>query len=482
MSLLQADDITVRDGITTLLAPVSLRLDPGEPLVVLGETGSGKSLLAQALMGTLPLGLEAKGQITIGAQVLNGGAPDQFRGLWGREISVLPQEPWLSLDPLMRAQAQIAEAHCLVRGLPPREARIRAASDLSELGLADAAARYPHELSGGMAQRVAIAAARAGGARIVIADEPTKGLDAARRDEVANLLLNEMGRSGGLLIITHDLALAERIGGQLIVLRAGEVVERGATRAVFAAPGQSYTRDLLAANPENWIGKAAAAPAGPAVISARNLALARGRRTLFRDVSLDIAAGQVFGVTGPSGCGKSSLGDTLLGVIPPLQGQVQRQPGLHPFAFQKLYQDPVAAFPPRRTIGETLMDVVKMTRSDPRDVDRLLDGLGLQSDLLARRPGAVSGGELQRLSLLRVLLRRPAFIFADEPTSRLDPITQARVIKLLTNAAESDGIALMLVSHDQALIRNTADAVLPLTPPCDPARAAAKKRVAIALQ
>uniref|UniRef100_UPI003EBA4981 ATP-binding cassette domain-containing protein n=1 Tax=Primorskyibacter sedentarius TaxID=745311 RepID=UPI003EBA4981 len=143
---------------------------------------------------------------------------------------------------------------------------------------------------------------------------------------------------------------------------------------------------------------------------------------------------------------------------------------------------PVAAFPPRRTIGETLMDVVKMTRSDPRDVDRLLDGLGLQSDLLARRPGAVSGGELQRLSLLRVLLRRPAFIFADEPTSRLDPITQARVIKLLTNAAESDGIALMLVSHDQALIRNTADAVLPLTPPCDPARAAAKKRVAIALQ
>lgn len=481
MSLLKAEDITVHDGGTTLLSPASLHLDPGEPLIILGETGSGKSLLAQALMGTLPPELKAKGQVTIGDHALNANAPDGFRGLWGRALGVLPQEPWLSLDPLMRAEAQIAETHALVRGLSPSQARARAASDLAEMGLADAGKRFPHELSGGMAQRVAIAAARAGGARIVVADEPTKGLDAARRDEVANLLLAEMGQTGGLLIITHDLALAKRIGGRLIVLRNGEVVESGATRDVFAAPSQTYTRDLFAADPESWTPRPPTSHAGPAVIGARNLTLARGDRTLFRDVSLDIVAGQVFGVTGPSGCGKSSLGDVLLGVIQPLSGQVQRQGAAHRFAFQKLYQDPVAAFPRKRTIGAALKDVLNITKGAVQAVDGLMDSLGLDPNLLARRPGAVSGGELQRLSLLRVLLRKPAFIFADEPTSRLDPITQAKVIRLLTQAADTDGIALMLVSHDQALIRNTADSVLPLIAQNDPANVPGNDRVAAAL-
>lgn len=481
MSLLIAEDITVRDGATSLLSPISLHLDPGEPLVILGETGSGKSLLAQALMGTLPEGLEAKGRVAIGDRVLNAGTPDRFRGLWGREIGVLPQEPWLSLDPLMRAETQIAEAHRLVRGLSPRVARARAASDLSELGLAEAGSRFPHQLSGGMAQRVAIAAARAGGARIVIADEPTKGLDAARRDEVADLLLSELGQAGGLLIITHDLSLARRIGGRLIVLRAGEVVESGTTRDIFAAPGQAYTRELFAADPESWSPRRSAAHPGPAVVSAEDLALVRGQRTLFQGVSLKIAAGQVFGVTGPSGCGKSSLGDAILGLIPPAHGRIRRQGGAHPFAFQKLYQDPVAAFPRKRRIGEALADVVTMAGCAAREVDVLMESLGLDPKLLQRRPGAVSGGELQRLSLLRVLLRKPAFIFADEPTSRLDPITQASVIRLVTGAADTDGIAVMIVSHDQVLIRNTADSVLSLSEPGNEEKALRHRRRASSL-
>ena len=182
MSLLKADDITVLNGGTTLLRPVSLQLDPGEPLVILGETGSGKSVLAQALMGTLPPELAAKGRVAVGDRVLSAARPGDFRGLWGRDLAVLPQEPWLSLDPLMRSRAQVSEAHRFVRSLSRHDARTRAQSDLAELGLAEAGRSYPHQLSGGMAQRVAIAAARAGGARIVIADEPTKGLDAARRD------------------------------------------------------------------------------------------------------------------------------------------------------------------------------------------------------------------------------------------------------------------------------------------------------------
>ncbi len=152
----------------------------------------------------------------------------------------------------MRAAAQVAETHRLVRGMRATEADKRAAADLDHLGLTGAGRQYPHELSGGMAQRVAIAAARAGGARIVIADEPTKGLDAARRDEVADLLLGELAQGGGLLVITHDLALARRIGGRMIILREGMVVETDTTATVMSTPRERYSRDLIAADPETW--------------------------------------------------------------------------------------------------------------------------------------------------------------------------------------------------------------------------------------
>lgn len=468
MSLLKAEDITVRDGRTTLLAPLSLSLEPGEPLVVLGETGSGKSLMAQALMGTLPPELQATGHVALGNRELNAGDPDRFRGLWGREIGVLPQEPWLSLDPLMRVDRQVAEAHALVRGLSRRDALARASVDLDALGLSGAGASYPHQLSGGMAQRVAIAAARAGGARIVIADEPTKGLDAARRDDVANLLLTEMGETGGILVITHDLALSCRIGGRLIVLRAGAVVERGTTREIFAAPRAAYTKELFAADPENWTPRRQRAATGATVIGAKDLSVARAGRTLFSGLSFEIPAGGILGVTGPSGCGKSSLGDALLGLVAPAQGTVARTPEAHPFAFQKLYQDPVAAFPRKRSLGKTLQDMQGLIKGQQPKIETLLDALGLDPRLLARRPGAVSGGELQRFALLRILLRQPRFVFADEPTSRLDPITQAKVIELLVRTAVQDNVALMLVSHDPALIRNTGDAVLSLDPASPP--------------
>lgn len=472
MTLLKADDITVSDGPTPLLQPVSLTLEAGTPLVVLGETGSGKSLLAQALMGTLPPGLATSGRVTLGTHQMETARADRFRPLWGREIAVLPQEPWLSLDPLMRARTQVGETHQLVRALSAAEARRQGEADLARLGLdPEAAQRYPHQLSGGMAQRVAIAAARAGGARIVIADEPTKGLDAARRDDVADLLLRELNQGGGLLVITHDLELAQRIGGRLIVLRRGEVVEAGETARVFAAPLDRYTRALIAADPRNWTPRSTAAratagtPSEPPVVSARGLAVARGGRTLIDRVDLDLRAGRIFGVTGPSGCGKSTLGDVLLGLVPPLAGAVRRAGGLPATAFQKLYQDPVAAFPRRLRLGRTLADVARRHGAGAGRIDALLERLGLDPVLLERLPDAVSGGELQRLALLRLLLVRPRFIFADEPTSRLDPITQAQVIQLLCETVEQDGCAVMLVSHDAMLIRNTADERLALGRP-----------------
>ncbi|GAA0307354.1 ABC transporter ATP-binding protein [Rhodovulum strictum] len=478
MTLLSATDITVLDGAVRLVAPVSLTLNPGEPLVILGETGSGKSLLAQAIMGTLPASLRATGVVCIGGRSLPAGDRAAFRGLWGRQIAVLPQEPWLSLDPLMRAAPQVAEAHRLVRGLPGGAARDRAARDLQALGLGAASALYPHQLSGGMAQRVAIAAARAGGAPIVIADEPTKGLDAARRDDVAELLLGALARGGGLLVITHDLALARRIGGRLMVLRDGAVLETGATSAVLSAPQAAYTRELIAADPESWSRRVAPSEAGQTVLEARDLTLSRGGQRLVDGLTLELRAGRILGITGPSGCGKSSLGDALLGMLTPERGQITRARGLAPTAFQKLWQDPVAAFPRTRPLGQTLRDVARLHAAPPDRIGGLLDRLRLAPGLLARRPGSVSGGELQRLALLRAMLAKPRFIFADEPTSRLDPITQRDIIGLLADLARSDGLAIALVSHDPVLIERVADVTtcLPMQEGRKSARDAAIRR------
>ncbi|SEA94654.1 ABC transporter ATP-binding protein [Rubrimonas cliftonensis] len=457
MTLLQADDVAVFDASgRALVHPVSLRLDAGAPLVVLGETGSGKSLLAQALMGTLPPELWARGRVRIAEAEHDAAQPQGFRRLWGRAVAVLPQEPWLSLDPLMRARAQVAEAHALVRGLAPVAARRAAAADLAALGLGDEAGRrYPHELSGGMAQRVAFAAARAGGARIVVADEPTKGLDAARRDEVARLLTRALETGGGLLAITHDLALAQLLGGRLIVMREGAVVESGPLAEIFAAPQADYTQKLLDADPARWPRRARRA-AGPSVVEGRRLTVSRGGRALVEGLDLTLRAGEIVGVSGPSGCGKSSLGDALLGLHAPACGAVRRIEGVARTAFQKLYQDPVSAFPRRRALGATLADVARRFGRRRAEVEALLARLDLAPALLARRPEQVSGGELQRLALLRVMLAEPRFLFADEPTSRLDPITQRGVIDLIATLAE-EGCSVLLVSHDAALLDRTAD-------------------------
>lgn len=476
MTLLHATDIAVYDGANRLLDPVSITLEPGEPLIILGETGSGKSLLAQAIMGTLPGSLRAEGQVSIGARHLRAGADRAaFRRLWGREIAVLPQEPWLSLDPLMRAGAQVAEAHRLVRGLAPAQACQQARADLATFGLGAAMGSYPHELSGGMAQRVAIAAARAGGAPIVIADEPTKGLDAARRNDVATLLLGELGQNGGLIVITHDLALARMIGGRLIVLREGAVVETGTTEDVFANPQAAYTRDLIAADPRHWPARETTATAGETVLRTQGLTLSRRGQVLIDGLDLTLQSGRILGVTGPSGCGKSSLGDALLGLLTPDAGRVTRAPDLAPTACQKLYQDPVAAFPRKRSLGQTLADVARLHQAPAGQIETLLARLRLDPALLLRRPDAVSGGELQRLALLRAMLARPRFLFADEPTSRLDPITQRGVITMLADLARDEGLSIALVSHDAALIEKVSDDMQRFASP-QPVTAAAMAR------
>jgi len=461
--LLAVDGLSVHIGSRTLLHELSFALRPGEALTLLGESGAGKSLLAQAVMGNLPDALQARGSVLLDGQRSRAQDHAARRKRWGRDLALLPQEPAQALDPLVRLAPQWHETHQLVRGIDPAAARAATHAGLEAAGLAHAGERYPWQLSGGMAQRAAAGIAMAGGARILLADEPTKGLDAAWCDSTVRLMQQVQHAGGCVVVITHDLRVAQALGGRVMVLRQGEVVEQGDTEAVLRAPAHAFTRALIAADPARWPVRAAP-PAGAPLVEARNLRKGFGAQKIFDGLALQVRAGERLAVQGPSGTGKSTLGNLLLGLLPPDAGTVQRAAGLAPTAFQKLYQDPVASFAPQISLEQSLRDAAGRHGAAWPEVEQRLQRLGVHGELLRRRPAGVSGGELQRIALVRVLTARPALLFADEPTSRLDPVTQRQGMEVLLDAMEESGAALLLVTHDEDIARSIGGSTLRLRP------------------
>jgi peptide/nickel transport system ATP-binding protein len=461
MTALLLEDVTVTGPQGRIVHPTSLVLAPGVPLALLGETGSGKSLLLQAVMGTLPAGLVAGGSIRLdGVDLLRLDARAR-RALWGRRIAMLPQEPWSALDPLMRARAQVAEVARFLDAAPWRQAHQAAGDALAAVGLARDERRFPFQLSGGMCQRVALAATRLAGAGLLLADEPTKGLDAALRDEVGRLLRDEAAAGRGVLAVTHDIVLARALGGAVAVMLDGRIVEHGAAQAVITAPRHDYTRRLLAAEPAAWAPWPAAAPGAP-LVEARGIGKRFGAQRVISAMDVTLHAGERIALVGPSGSGKSTLGNLLLGLLPADAGRVRRAPGLGVPRVQKLYQDPIAAFAPRRSLRQAIGAVVAKHGLDAAQVPRWMAALRLGPALLDRLPTEVSGGELQRIALLRAMICAPRLLFADEPTSRLDPVTQQEVMDRLRDALEQTGAALLLVTHDAGIATRVAGATIRL--------------------
>lgn len=439
----------------TLLQGCGFELRAGERLTLVGESGAGKSLLAQAIMGTLPAVMQTHGQVQIIGRETNGQR-SLTQPLWGTQIVMLPQEPWTALNPMMRLRTQVAEAGRYAAGRRWPDALDQADRHLQALGLAHAGRQWLHQVSGGMAQRVGMACASQSDARVLIADEPTKGLDAGACEQVAQLLASAQQQGQALLTITHDLDLALRLGGRVAVMRQGRIVEAGDVATVLAAPRHDYTRALIAAQPRHWpsLARVGAAARDDLVIAAEQVSVHFGKRSVLQSANLPIAQGESVAVVGPSGCGKTTLGNVMVGALAPSQGVVRRRAGVQAWRFQKLYQDPVASFAPGQTIRRGLDDLLHLHRLDAAPTAHWLHRLRLADDLLDRLPTEVSGGELQRLAILRAMLLRPVFVFADEPTSRLDALTQRETMAALCEAMAESGCAMLLVSHDPDLARN----------------------------
>ncbi|MDH2997363.1 ABC transporter ATP-binding protein [Pasteurellaceae bacterium LFhippo2] len=465
MQLLKIENVSVQttDGLE-LVEPISLSLEQGKNITILGETGSGKSLLIQAIMGALPQELTTTGTIIVENCKISDKS-DRLQKLWGKTLVMLPQEPRRSLDPIMDISQQLWESFHFVAGFDEKKSAEVSENYLSKLGLANAQKSYPHQLSGGMAQRASFAIATASGGKILLADEPTKGLDPVSKQSVIQLLKQAYQNGGGLLTITHDIEVATVLGGYIFVIKKGKLVEQGEAETLLNHPQNEYTKALIGADPQHWLplDNLQKNPNVEPLVSVKNLTVARGKRELFSQLSFDLNKGEILGIVGRSGIGKSTLADVLCGLLKPKSGEVKWHSTTHKkHQVLKLYQDPPEAFAPNATLQTLLDDVIDYHKLDRSQIPALLEQLSLSPEILQRTAENVSGGELQRVAILRALLLEPVLLFADEVTSRLDPITQQETIKLLVEQCRSRNCGLIIVSHDHHLIEKSCDKVIDL--------------------
>jgi ABC-type glutathione transport system ATPase component len=472
-------------GQVQAVAGVSFALARGELVALVGESGSGKSLTALSLMG-LSRGLRGarvSGTVTLEGQELLGASEVQLRRVRGARMAMVFQDPMSSLNPVQRVGWQIAEQ---IRAHEPLVARAdaweRALQLMDRVGIARASERvraYPHELSGGMRQRVMLAMALSCAPELLLADEPTTALDVTTQAQIlAQLKALREQTDMGILLITHDLAVVAEVAQRVLVMHAGRLVEQGAAHEVLTQPRHPYTQRLLAAYVprRRRTPRAIAAAPAPPLLEARELTV-RFRRApvaALDGVSLTLREGETLAVVGESGAGKTTLIRCLLRLQQPSTGSIYfrgeditraRRARLAPLRreLQMVFQDTQGALNPRRRVAAILQSGLQL-RGVRRDRQReqaaqLLARVGLAEQHLERYPHELSGGERQRVGIARALSARPRAIVLDEPVSALDATVRAQVLDLLIGLQEELGMSYLLIAHDLQVVRDVADRV-----------------------
>ncbi|MCS5713368.1 ABC transporter ATP-binding protein [Herbiconiux sp. CPCC 205716] len=489
---------------------VSFTVEAGRALAIVGESGSGKSVTARSLVGlagpgawTSARALEVGGASVLGPVGADGAGRGLSAAAWrrirGGEVGLVVQDALVSLDPLRPIGREIGDALRLHTRLSASERRARVLSLLDSGGMPEPASRLHQrsgELSGGLRQRALIASALAASPRLLIADEPTTALDSTVQAQILALLESVREAGTGLLFISHDLAVVSRIADDVLVMRAGRVVESGPVAQVLGDPQHDYTKALLRAVPTGvprgvplaWPGAGSGARTAPA--SAPAVAAARGASTAPRpetapvleldgvsktfggrlavvDVTLSLAGGSTLGLVGESGSGKTTLARIALGLTPPDTGSVRLDgrhwaPGSERDRRSRrpllgaVYQDALSSFDPRLTVRQILADALRGA-SAPRPLAELLDDVGLAPSIAEARPLELSGGQRQRVSIARALAPSPRVIVLDEPVSALDVSIQAQILDLLDRLQREHGLAYLFISHDLGVVQHMSD-------------------------
>ncbi|NKG19945.1 dipeptide ABC transporter ATP-binding protein [Paeniglutamicibacter terrestris] len=495
MKILDIKELSIRVAAAAapplqLLEKVSMHIERGETVALVGESGSGKSLTARAVLGLLPSAAQVTGDIDLGGLAVLKASGAQLRAMRRGRAAMVFQDPRSSINPVRTLGAHLIEPMMQVPGANKAMLEARAVELLASMGLSNPEARmkqYPHELSGGMLQRVMIAGALMNDPELLICDESTTALDVTTQAAVIRLLSRAVSeRSMGMLFITHDLALAASIADRTYVLRHGVLQEHGVTRQVFERPVSEYTQQLVAATPgmrsAPRSGSQPSGSAGAPVLSVENVSKTyqlRGQPPVraLKSVSLAIPAGGGLAIVGESGSGKSTLGRIVAGLEHADSGEITLAGGAitggsarerrlkTASRVQMVFQDPYQSLDSRLTPAKALAAVLKLHyRLDAKAmrarIGQLLESVGLEERHANLYPRKLSGGQRQRVAIAKAMALNPRLLVLDEATSALDVSVQAQVLELVNKLRKDSGVAVLFISHDLAIVGEICDELL----------------------
>ena len=453
---------------------VSFSLDEGEILGIVGESGSGKSMTGLAISGLLPRKrLNKYGEILFDGNNVLTMKREDLRKLQGKDIGVIFQEPMSSLNPTKRIGYQVEEALVIHTGLTQTERKQEACKWLEAVEMTDPElvySCYPHELSGGMRQRVMIAAAMVTHPRLLIADEPTSALDVTVQAQIVELLKRiNKATNVAIMFISHDLSLVKQISDNVIVMEKGHVVEKGKAEKIFVSPKEDYTKKLISAIPvvdltEKKETVSHADDKALLSVSDLNVEFDSGiyisrKRQVIKDVSFEVKKGEIVGLAGESGSGKTTIAKAILGMID-FAGDIKR-----PDHAQMVFQDPYGSLNPSKTIGWLLQEPLRLKggllKSEREKISRdMLADIGLPVEAYDRKPAQLSGGQRQRLSIGIALIREPELLIADEPVSALDVTIQAQILSLIKDIQQKRNLSILFISHDLRTMYDFCDRII----------------------